>query len=67
MSYINQAIETFMARRMAGKKSESTIRYRLDRLAAHLGEQKIDNVTRKEFITALDKIADGQREGKTAK
>ena len=64
---VSQAIETFMARHMAGKKSESAIRYRLDRLAAHLGEQKIGDVTRKEFITALDKIADGQREGKTAK
>ncbi|MBK7663056.1 MAG: site-specific integrase [Sterolibacteriaceae bacterium] len=52
---------------MAGKKSAAAIRYRLDRLAAHLGERKIGEVTRKEFIAALDKIADGQRKGKTAK
>ncbi len=64
---VNQVIETFMLRHMAGKKSASAIRYRLDRLAAHLGDQRICDVTRKEFITALDKIADGQREGQTAK
>lgn len=64
---VNQAIETFMARHMAGKKSASAIRYRLDRLAFHLGDQRIGEVTRKEVITALDKIADGQREGHTAK
>ena len=64
---VSQVIETFMARHMAGKKSAAAIRYRLDRLAEHLGERKIGEVTRKEFIAALDKIADGQREGKTAK
>jgi integrase len=52
---------------MAGKKSAPAIRYRLDRLAAHLGERKIRDVTRKDVIAALDKIADGQREGQTAK
>lgn len=64
---VGQAIDTFMARHMAGKKSAPAIRYRLDRLAADLGERKIHEVTRKEVIAALDKIADGQREGKTAK
>lgn len=64
---VAQAIDTFMARHMAGKKSAPAIRYRLDRLAAHLGERKIRDVTRKDVIAALDKIADGQREGQTAK
>lgn len=64
---VRQAIDTFMARHMAGKKSAPAIRYRLDRLAAHLGERKIRDVTRKDVIDALDKIADGQREGQTAK
>jgi len=64
---VNQAIETFMARHMVGKKSAPAIRYRLDRLAAHLGTQKISDVVRKDVIAALDKIADGQREGQTAK
>lgn len=64
---VSQAIDTFMARHMAGKKSAPAIRYRLDRLAADLGERKIHDVTRKDVIAALDKIADGQREGQTAK
>lgn len=64
---VSQAIDTFMARHMAGKKSAPAIRYRLDRLAADLGERKIHDVTRKDVIAALDKIADGQREGRTAK
>lgn len=64
---VAQAIDTFMARHMAGKKSAPAIRYRLDRLATYLGEQKIRDVTRKDVIAALDKIADGQREGQTAK
>lgn len=64
---VSQAIDTFMARHMAGKKSAPAIRYRLDRLAVDLGERKIRDVTRKDVIAALDKIADGQREGQTAK
>lgn len=64
---VSQAIETFMARHMDGKKSAPAIRYRLDRLAAHIGNCKIGEVTRKEVIAALDKISDGQREGQTAK
>lgn len=53
---VNQAIETFMARHMAGKKSAPAIRYRLDRLAAHVGTQKISDVTCKciEKLTRKD-------------
>ncbi|MBZ0104610.1 MAG: integrase arm-type DNA-binding domain-containing protein [Sulfuricella denitrificans] len=64
---VSQAIETFMARHMDGKKSAPAIRYRLERLAAHIGDTKIRDVTRKGVIAALDKISDGQREGQTAK
>jgi len=64
---VSQTIDIFMARHMIGKKSAPAIRYRLDRLAAYLGEQKIHEVTRKDVIAALDNIADGQREGQTAK
>lgn len=64
---VRQAIDTFMARHMAGKKSAPAIRYRLDRLAGLLGERKIGDVTRKDVIDALDKIAEGQHEGQTAK
>lgn len=43
---VRQAIDTFMARHMAGKKSAPAIRYRLDRLADYVGERKIGDVTR---------------------
>jgi integrase len=64
---VSQAIDNFMSRHMAGKKSAPAIRYRLDRLAAHLGSRKIHEVTRKDVIDAVEAIADGQREGGTAK
>lgn len=64
---VNEAIEIFMRKVMAGKISAPAIRYRLDRLAAIIGTKKIRNVTRQEVLFALDTIAEGQREGKTAK
>lgn len=64
---VSQAIDLFMAKIMAGKKSEPAIRYRLDRLAAHLGDKKIRDVTRQDILDALDKIASGANEGRTAK
>jgi len=62
-----EAIDSFMLKIMAGKKSAPAIRYRLDRLAATIGEKKIREVTRQDIIAALDTIAQGEREGKTAK
>jgi len=64
---VSQAIESFMAKIMAGKKSAPAIQYRLDRLAAHLGDKKIRDVSRQDILEALDKIASGQNEGRTAK
>ena len=64
---VNEAIETFMQKIMAGKKSSPSIQYRLDRLASIIGDKKIADVTRDEVISALDTIAEGQRKGKTAK
>ena len=64
---VKEAIESFMQKIMAGKKSASAARYRLERLAAIIGDKKIGDVTRDEVITALDTIAEGQREGQTAK
>lgn len=64
---VSEAINIFMTRHMDGKKSAPATRYRLERLAAHIGDMKIRDVTRKDVIAALDKIADGQREGQTAK
>lgn len=64
---VKEAVESFMAKIMTGKKSAPAIRYRLDRLTAIIGDKKIRDVTRQDVIAALDTIAEGQREGKTAK
>jgi len=64
---VKEAIESFMSKIMVGKKSAPAIRYRLDRLAAIIGDKKICDVTRQDVIAALDTIAAGQREGQTAK
>ncbi|AAZ98628.1 hypothetical protein Tbd_2675 [Thiobacillus denitrificans ATCC 25259] len=64
---VTNAIDSFMQKIMAGKKSAPAIRYRLDRLAALLGDKKIRDVTRQDVIAALDTIAEGLREGQTAK
>jgi integrase len=64
---VAQAVDIFMARAIDGKKSAPAIRYRLDRLAAALGDKKIRDVSRQDVIAALDNIAAGQRAGKTAK
>lgn len=64
---VRDAVEQFMAKIIDGKKSAPAIRYRLDRLAAFIGDKKIRDVTRKDVIAALDTIAEGQREGRTAK
>lgn len=64
---VKDAIDSFMQKIMAGKKSAPAIRYRLERLAASIGERKIRDVTRQDVIASLDKIAEGERKGKTAK
>lgn len=64
---MKEAVDSFMAKIMAGKKSAAATRYRLDRLTAIIGDKKVRDVTRQDFIAALDVIAEGQREGKTAK
>ena len=64
---VNDAVDSFMQKIMAGKKSAHHVRYRLDRLGAIIGEKKIREVTRQDVIAALDTIAKGQTEGKTAK
>jgi len=64
---VNEVMEIFMRKIMGGKASAPAIRYRLDRLAAIIGMKKIRDVTRQDVIAALDTIAEGQREGQTAK
>ena len=62
MPTVKEAIESFMAKIMAGKKSAPAIRYRLDRLATIIGDKKIRDVTRQDVIAALETIAEGQNE-----
>lgn len=64
---VKDAVESFMQKIMAGKKSAPAMRYRLDRLTAIIGDRKIRDVTRQDVIAALDTIAQGEREGRTAK
>lgn len=64
---LTQAVELFMVKIMEGKKSAPSIRYRLNRLADILGHKKIRDISRQDIIAALDKIAEGQRNGKPAK
>lgn len=64
---VREVVGQFMAKHMEGKKSAPAIRYRLDRMAMILGDRKIRDVTRQNVIEMLEKIAEGQREGKSAK
>jgi hypothetical protein len=52
---------------LAGKKSASEMRYRLDRLVKELGDRKLRDLARKDVVAALERIAEGQIEGRTAK
>src|ERR1019366_5061040 len=64
---VRDVISEFMAKHMTGKKSAPAIRYRLDRLAQLLGDKNIRDVGRQDVIAALEKIAEGQTDGRTAK
>jgi len=64
---VRDVIEQFMTKQMGGKKSAPAIRYRLKRLADLIGDSLIRDVTRQDVIAALEKIAEGTKEGRTAK
>jgi len=64
---VRDAIEQFMTKQISGKKSAPAIRYRLERLADLIGDKKMRDVTRQDVISALEEIAAGQKDGKTAK
>lgn len=64
---VRVAAERFTAQHIDGKKSTAAVRYRLDRLVAILGDVNIRDVTRQDVIGAMDKIAAGQKKGRTAK
>lgn len=65
---VAEAAERFFQKNIVGKRSAHHVKYRLDRLASStIGNKKIRDVTRKNIITVFEKIAEGQKEGKTAK
>jgi len=64
---VQEAIERFMAQHVDGKKSAPAVRYRLDRLAGAFGDRKLRDVTRKDVIEELEKIATGRKRGRSAK
>ena len=64
---VRGAIEQFLSKHIEGKKSAAATKYRLDRLIESLGSRKIRDVTRQDAIAALEKIAKGRIEGRTAK
>ena len=64
---VREAINSLMAKHIEGKTSAPAIRYRLDRLAEKLGDRKIRSVVRKDVLDALEEVAEGRREGRTAK
>lgn len=64
---VRDAIDRFMAKHIDGKKSAAAIRYRLERLVPHLGDQKLRDVRRQDIIRAIEKIAEGQHDGRPAK
>ena len=67
MPTVSEAIDRFMKQHMDDKKSAPGIKYRLLRLAQILGAKKINTVTRQDIIKALERIAAGQKVGRTAK
>ncbi|WON72876.1 site-specific integrase [Nitrosospira sp. Is2] len=52
---------------MAKKNSAPGVLYRFTRLTEILGTKKIKDVSRQDIIAALDTIAEGRKEGRTAK
>ena len=59
---LKEAVELFMEKIIAGKKSAPAISYRLNRLTDIISNKKIRHVTRQDVIAALDFIAQGQKE-----
>jgi integrase len=65
---VAEAAKRFFEKNVEGKRSAKQVKYRLDRLAASsIGNKKIRDVTRQNVIAVFEKIAEGQKEGKTAK
>ncbi|CAG4884062.1 Integrase [Georgfuchsia toluolica] len=61
---VANAIDQFMTKHIAGKKSAKAIGYRLDLLSDLLGDKKIFTVKRQDVISAIESIAEGRRTNK---
>ena len=64
---VREAVVLFASKQLAGKKSAAAMRYRLDRLVKEVGDRKLRELTRKDVVNALEHIAAGQSDGRTAK
>lgn len=64
---LRDVIDQFMNKHVRGKKSAPAFQYRLDRLNQVLGTRKIRDLHRRDVIDAIEKIAEGRTEGRTAK
>jgi hypothetical protein len=64
---VREVVEHFAAKHLAGKKGGPAMRHRLDRLAYEIGTCKLRDLKRKDVIDALERIAEGQIKGRTAK
>ena len=64
---VEDAVELFMAKMMAGKNSAPGVLYRFARLTEIIGTKKIRDLTRQDIIAAVDTIGEGRRDGRTAK
>jgi hypothetical protein len=64
---VAEAAERFFQKNIVGKRSAHHVKYRLDRLStSSLGNKKIRDITRQNVIAVIEKVAEGQKEGKTA-
>lgn len=65
---VAEAAALFFKKNIEGKRSASHVKYRLDRLStSSIGNKKIHEVTRQNIISVFENIAEGQKEGRTAK
>lgn len=64
---VGDVVEHFLTKHIRGKKSAPAIQYRLRRLTQLLGNRRIREIRRQDVIAALEKIAEGRTEGRSAK
>lgn len=62
-----KAMETFLAKHIAGKASASATRYRLERLSAIVGDRKLIEINKAALMAGIEEIAEGKKDGKDAK